>query len=217
MNREGACSPASAPEAQARGSLRSSGAALYPFLMGADWNALDVSVQRFHGAAGDRRAAGQFQIHRGRSRLARLFASLLGLPAEGRDVATELAVEFRPASSPGSPGCEIWRRNFANQPLSSVQYLRGEKVLGERFGLVELSFHLSAHEGALLFEPLGAALVMGKLRLALPTFLRPHVQAKVTGAEGFPSRLKVSVQLALPFVGPILSYEGYLEPEEAKP
>jgi hypothetical protein len=185
--------------------------------MGADWNALDASVRSFHGATCNRQASGRFQIYRGRRTVARIFASLLGLPAEGRDVVTQLAVEFQPASSPQAPGREIWRRKFANRPLRSAQYMKEPGVLSERFGIIELSFHLSVHDGALLFESIAAALALGKIRLVLPSFLTPYVQATVTGVEGPSYRLDVSVQMVLALIGPVLSYEGYLDPEEARP
>lgn len=83
--------------------------------------------------------------------------------------------------------------------------------------MIELSFRLSADDGALLFQVIGAALVLAKLRLALPSFLTPRIQARVKDAEDFPDRFNVSVQIVLPAFGPILSYEGFLQPEEHEP
>jgi hypothetical protein len=214
MSSEARSAPVSATGLEARDSTDGVAGALYPFLMGADWTALDGSVQRFHGAVCDRGASGQFQIRRGRGRAARLLAFLLGLPVEGRDVATQLAVEYRPPSSSQSPGTETWRRNFAGQILSSTQYARGEKILAERFRTVELAFRLSADNGALLFESLGTAFAIGRLRLGLPSFLCARVHGRVTSVEGSSHRLHVSVEFELPLVGPVLSYEGYLDPSE---
>ena len=88
-------------------------------------------------------------------------------------------------------------------------------MLAERFGFVELSFHLRASQGALVFKPVAAALVAGPLRLPLPASLGPNVTATITGSERLPNSFEVSVHVAAPLVGTILSYQGHLEPQEA--
>ena len=90
-------------------------------------------------------------------------------------------------------------------------------MLAERFGWAELWFCLRVSEGALVVESTGAALVLGKLRVSLPRLLSPRIKATVRGATGFCNGLEISVEFALPLVGPVLCYEGYLEPEEERP
>jgi Domain of unknown function (DUF4166) len=187
---------------------------LYPRLLSADWDALDDRLKHFHWITGTRHGSGLFEISCGRAGLARFLAWLLRLPHEGRDVPTTLVIRCEHIPNREIGAAERWERTFGSRKLYSLQYASRQKFLAERFGMLELRFLLDVCDHALLFHPVGAAIAIGPLRLRLPPPLSPQIHARVAGLEGSASRLGVSVSVAAPWIGSVLSYEGYLEPQD---
>ena len=101
---------------------------------------------------------------------------------------------------------ETWRRVFEGRPFVTRQWAEGP-LLVERFGALELRFALQAGPGGLCFEQRGAALALGRWRLALPRPLWPRVEAFVSG-ELVP---RVEVELRLPLLGTLCRYAGALD------
>jgi len=190
---------------------------LYPRLRGANWDALDARLKHFHWITGTRHGSGRFEIRYGQARLARSLARLLRLPQEGRDVPTTLAIRREHIPNREIGDAEKWERTFGSRKLCSLQYACRQKFLVECFGILEMRFLLDACDRALLFHPVGTALAIGPLRLRLPLRLSLQVHARVAGLEGPPNRLGVTVSVAAPWVGLILSYEGYLESQYLNP
>jgi hypothetical protein len=189
------------------------GQALYPCLMGAEWNALDARLQSFHSAAKTRRGAGRFQVRHGDRKLARVLAWLLRLPRKGQDVPAQLLVRDGGIPAGGISAAEIWKRSFGERDLISLQYANPQGLLAERFGLTELWFRLEASDHSLVFVPAGGALVLGPIRISLPLRLSPQVHARVSASREFSQRFMVSVSLVVPWIGLLLAYDGYIEPE----
>ncbi len=88
----------------------------------------------------------------------------------------------------------------------------GEGELAERIGLLELRFRLEASDGSLVFRQVGAALLLGSLRLRLPAASAPRVDAREDPAGA--RQIRVHVRVALPAVGPLLTYEGTMNIED---
>jgi hypothetical protein len=111
---------------------------------------------------------------------------------------------------------EEWRRTFAGQPLVSLQSARADGLLRERMGRVETRFQLKVVEGVLIYESVGAAFCLGRLRLRLPRWLSPRVTASERPV-GEGELLDVSVEVRLPLLGRLIAYEGKLTLIESTP
>jgi hypothetical protein len=181
-------------------------AGLYERLVGAGWETLDEPVRRFHATAV--RAAGTFAVRRGRGRLARLLARLMGLPESGEAVPLLLRVTPR-------PGGERWRRSFAGRDFITEQSAGARSLLAERAGPVEMLFRLNAEGGALVYKHEALVLRAGPLRVPLPRRLAPRVEASERAGEG-DKGVRVSVRVTAPLVGLLIQYEGLVTTEEGE-
>jgi hypothetical protein len=179
---------------------------LYPQVLGADWHSLAEPVRRLHTPGAIVRAAGTFRVRRGTNRLARLLAWLACLPAECDSVDLQLVVT--PMGD-----TEEWRRHFGGRPFATIQGARGGLLI-ERTGLTELWFELDVVDGALRYQSTRSALRLAFVRVPLPSWLSPRVQASETQMAGMVS---VSVEVWLPLLGRLIAYEGTLTSIETKP
>jgi len=179
--------------------------ALYARLLGASWPQLAEPVRFAHAARSTMHARGRFRIEHGRSHLARFLARLLRLPRASEAAETRLVI------TPHADG-ELWRRTFDDRCLDTRQYQAGAGELAERFGVLEFRFRLEVAEGSLLFRQLEAAFLLGSIRLPLPAAWAPKVDAREDPAG--PHRIKVDVRIALPALGPVLTYDGIIDIED---
>jgi hypothetical protein len=182
---------------------------LYPRLLGRAWGGLSEPVRGLHHGAWAVRASGRFDVRRGRGTLASWLCGLLRLPADGGQLPVRL--EVRP-----HPRGESWHRTIGGIALATEQSERAGGRLAERFGPMELLFRLQAVDGALVFEQTGAALRLGPLRLPLPRFAWPRVEARAWAADGGRG-MRIQVRLGAPLAGPLLTYEGLIEEEVPEP
>ena len=180
---------------------------LYPRLLGSQWPTLGAAVRSLHllPGGGTLRASGCFRVRWGRSPAAAALARLLRLPRPADRVPTSLSV------ASGGDG-ELWRRVFGDRELSTLQQDGGDGLLVERLGWLELRFRLVVSGPALRYEPAGAALRFGPWAVALPRPLAPTVHAGEAPGDG--EKTCVSVEVTLPVVGLLLSYDGWMRPEE---
>ncbi len=180
-------------------------APLYARVMGEAWTRVAEPIRLAHIADPIVRARGHFRIEHGSHPCARFCARVLRLPDPGAAAETRLVVT-------ASSGGEQWLRTFAGRHLETRQYLSGMSELAERFGLLELRFRLDAVDGSLVYEQLSAALVFGPLRVRIPVWWAPRVEAREDPAG--PKRTVVTVRVILPFIGPLISYGGTIELED---
>jgi hypothetical protein len=171
---------------------------LYARAMGPSFAALPTSLQALHEVLRDGGASGEAEVRRGRNPLARLIASALGFPVEG---AHRLHVAF--AEKEGS---ERWTRDFSGRTFSSLLSERDGR-LTERFGPVRFAFDLPSDSS-------GLKMVIRRWWLGplpLPLFLAPTSEAREWEEEG---RFHFDVPIALPLLGPLVHYRGWLEPSD---
>jgi len=180
-------------------------AGLYARLLGPHWCELAGVVQRLHSKGGVR-AAGLFRVRHGSTRLARFAARVMGLPSEGMNVDLRLIV------TPSSRG-ERWRRYFAGRPFATRQSA-SEGMLIEQAGFGEMRLELGVREGSLHYQSRNVALRLGQFRVGLPRWLAPSVTALERPDV---DAVRVAVEVRLPFVGVLITYEGVLNRVEAKP
>jgi hypothetical protein len=173
---------------------------LYERILKGSWSQLDEAVRRLHAESTVVRVAGTFRIRHGAGRLVRLLAWLARLPAAGEAVDVGLII------TPLNHG-EEWRRTFAGRPLVSRQYERGDALLAERVGLLEMRFRLEVVAGILFYKSKSAALCLGPLRLPLPGWFAPRLAAREqpdADREG----AYVAIEMSLPLLGLLVAYEG---------
>lgn len=169
--------------------------ALYERVLGPAFAKMPHAVRSMHGVLRDDGASGRGTVTRGESRLARLVAALFGFPAEGEHA---LQVSFCERD-----GAETWTRDFSGNRFKCELSQDGD-FLVERFGLLRFGFHLAADDK-------GLAMHLKRWwlwRLPLPLALAPRSLAR-EWQEGV--RFHFDVPIALPLIGLVVHYRGWLE------
>lgn len=169
-------------------------APLYQRVMGSTFTQLSRPVSAMHEVFGDGGASGEAVVTRGQSPAARLVAGLFGFPAAGKH---ELHVSFEEHG-----GIEQWIRDFSGQRFSShLSEERGRLV--ERFGPFRFAFDLLVRDSGLSMEIRQWSL----LRIRLPLVLAPRSNAYEWAED---ERFHFDVSIALPVIGPVVHYRGWL-------
>ncbi|HJR74823.1 MAG TPA: DUF4166 domain-containing protein [Luteimonas sp.] len=171
---------------------------LFQKLLGAPFFRLPDSVRALHSVRGEGRYAGRATIARGRNPIARLCAAVVGLPPSVSDVPT--TVDFRTDATG-----ETWQRSFGSHRLRS-RLRAHDGLLRERLGPVQFRFALHVSDGAIWWQTVGVR-VFGVLPLPVSWFA--DVRCREREHEG---RYEFLVEASLPLVGPLIRYEGWLEP-----
>lgn len=171
---------------------------LFQQVLGAPYYTLPDSVRALHAIRGEGRYAGRVTVTRGRGLLARLCAAAARLPRAMSDA--PLTVTFL-ADARG----ERWRRDFAGARMHSRLW-RGRHGLEERLGLLRLRFALHVDAGVLYWNVTGVR-VLGLLPLPRAWFEGVYCQERERDG-----RYAFLVEAALPLAGPLIRYEGWLEP-----
>lgn len=169
---------------------------LYARAMGRPiFDRLPPAVRAIHQVLRDDGSRGAATVTRGRNPLAWLIGRLVGFPPAGEH---ELHVHFEEED-----GVETWTRRFSGKGFHSRLSLR-RGLLTERLGLTTFAFELPADESGL--EMILRAWWLGPLRM--PLFLGPRCAAREWDEDG---RFRFDVSIALPPIGNIATYRGWLE------
>lgn len=168
---------------------------LYRRVMGPAFSHLSEPVCEMHEVFGDGGAKGEAVVSRGRSLAARIVAGLFRFPPAGKH---PLHVSFEEEN-----GTERWIRDFSGRCFSSrLSEEKGRLV--ERFGALRFAFDLLPHGNGLSMEMRGWTF----LGVRLPLFLAPRSIAYEWAEE---DRFHFDVSIALPLIGLIVHYRGWLE------
>lgn len=163
---------------------------------------LPEPIRALHDNVSRARWSGRADITGASNPLAFIAARIVGIPRAARDV--DVTVEFEVRD-----GVERWQRSFAGRPFVSLQYAGEGADVGtviERFGA--LSFALrNTLDGAGLSQEIAAAYVLG-IRLPRALWPRVHARERLDGQ----GRFTFDVGIALPLLGRLVAYKGWLKP-----
>jgi hypothetical protein len=181
---------------------------LYVRVIGDAWAQVAEPIRRVHASHSIIRASGRLRVEDGRHFLARMLARMLRLPRPTAAAETHLTVTAGPEG-------EHWQRTFNGRRLKTRQYESNTFELAEQFGVLEFRFRLDASGGNLLYVQQEAAVLFGPVRLRIPAAWAPRVEAREDPAG--PTRIKVAVRVALPGIGQLIAYDGFVDIEDLRP
>jgi len=176
-------------------------APLYRQLLGSAFDTLPSSLQRLHGSTAERRWRGHAEVRCGKGLLARIAGAIMGFPKASARV--PVTVAFTPEKNG-----ERWTRDFGGTRFSSLQSRgtgRNANLLVERFGPLAFAMALVAEQDRLYLVPRR----WSAFGVPMPRFLMPHgtsFEHETGGSFHF------DVEIAMPFIGPIVHYRGSLDP-----
>lgn len=171
---------------------------LFQRALGAEFFHLAPVVKQLHGMQGNHVWRGEGRVMRGNGVLAALCARATQLP--GNIPVAAVAVRFE-----ASPEQETWQRTFNDARFSSRLRLR-DGLMQERLGPIHFAFRLYRHEDEIRWT-VERARLFGLLPLPAAWF--DAVRCREFERDG---RYHFDVDAAMPLVGQIVRYEGWLEP-----
>lgn len=174
----------------------------YSGILGPVFSDLPAQMQALHRPGKLAVWTGRANVACGKGLLAPLVAALFRFPKAGQD--QPVSVTF----TTDAQGRETWARRFGARLMRSTQEAgtgRDEALIVERFGPFRFGLALDWDGSRLQIIPRR----WGIGRLPLPRFLMPHGPA---WEEVKDDRFRFHVEIILPLIGPVVRYEGWLEP-----
>ncbi len=169
--------------------------------LGRDFNTLPDRLQDLHDVTGRRVWNGQATITRSANPFANLVANLFRFPKSGKDQPITVTMVR-------DDGKEVWTRTINGRDWVSclTPDVTQNGRVWERFGPFRFAIDLTvANDG--LHYPVFAGKFLG---LPLPRLILPKSETREAVDEA--GRATFDVALSLPFLGPIVRYEGWLQP-----
>ncbi len=177
----------------------------YPQTLGPIFDDLPPLLQQLHRPGPRSVWRGRAEVTRGKNLMALLVATLFRFPKAGFGQPVEVTFTTDPQ------GRETWTRRFGAQPMRSTQEAgsgRDAALIVERFGPFRFGLALDWDGTRLQIIPRR----WGIGPLPLPLWLMPHGPAWEDVQDG---RFRFHVQIILPLIGPVVRYDGWLEPVKA--
>ncbi|MFG1349744.1 DUF4166 domain-containing protein [Xanthobacter autotrophicus] len=175
--------------------------ALFAEAIGPDLRLLPQPLVDLHAVIDVRRWHGEAEVTHGPGVVARLVRAVMRFPRAGGAVRVGVTMERRGSG-------EVWVRDFAGQRFRShlTRNTAGPGVR-ERFGLLSFDIGLAVRAGRLWYPVVGGRLA----GVPLPRALLPSsTSCESVDAAG---RACFDVAIALPLVGPVIRYRGWLVPD----
>lgn len=170
--------------------------ALFPMLLGSEWDALDEPVRRMHSDAPRLRARGEAEVGGATNIGARLLRHVVGLPVPGTQRPLEFSIEREGTR-------EVWKRDFAGSTMRSVLDPAGNS-LREQLGPMAFLFDLHRDGNAIEWKLRGTRL----LGMPVPRWMSGNVLSVSGSRDG---RYTFEVDVQMPLIGKLVSYRGWLE------
>jgi hypothetical protein len=172
---------------------------LYARLLGSRWDILPAPLRLVHSPAPRLDLSGQVKVDGAGNAPARLVRWILGFPQPGEERPISVVIETTKRG-------ERWTRSIGDRQFSSeLSLARKEELLQERFGPLIFTMTLPSDER-------GLGMIFAGWRLGplpLPAFLAPRIGAREFVDDR--GRFNFDVALALPLIGRIVAYRGWLE------
>lgn len=176
----------------------------FELALGEAFATLAPAVRAAHRAGPVTRMRGIAEVRRATTPLAVFIAALFGMPR------AEAPVEVKVVKRLG-PDKEVWTRHFAGARMESRLRVVGPGLVSESFGPFTFDMKVAAENGALAMRVVGWRI--GPLRL--PSWLAPRSVA--TERQDDEGRFRFDVPIALPLIGRLTHYSGWLALEEVEP
>lgn len=177
----------------------------YPQTLGPIFPDLPPLLQQLHRPGPRSVWRGRAEVTRGKGLRVPLVAALFRFPKAGLGQPVEVTF------TTDAQGRETWTRRFGAQVMRSTQETgtgRNAALIVERFGPFRFGLALDWDGTRLQIIPRR----WGIGPLPLPRWLMPHGPAWEEVQAG---RFRFHVEIILPLIGPVVRYEGWLEPVEA--
>ncbi|MBL9046799.1 MAG: DUF4166 domain-containing protein [Tabrizicola sp.] len=178
----------------------------YPQTLGPVFDDLPRLLQQLHRPGPRSLWRGRAEVTRGRGFLVPLVAALFRFPKAGMSQPVEVTF------TTDARGRETWTRRFGTRVMQSTQETgtgRDEALIVERFGPFRFGLALDWDGTRLQLIPRRWGIGL----LPLPRWLMPHGPAWEEERDG---RFRFHVEIILPLIGPVVRYEGWLDPVEAR-
>jgi NAD(P)-dependent dehydrogenase (short-subunit alcohol dehydrogenase family) len=171
-------------------------------LLGADYDILPAVIRNGHDVSGVLVLEGRADATSPDGIITAIFSRVFRFPRGGANM--PLRVEMRGEND----GSETWTRIYPDVTMRSN--LRNAdpstQCLDEVFGPIAIRLKWRATDVSLTLSPIGARL----FGIPLPSFLCPRSIARETVDNN--GRFQFDVDIAMPLIGPIVRYRGYLVP-----
>jgi hypothetical protein len=174
---------------------------LYRRVLDVAWDGLPEPIRDLHQVETRRRFEGRAVVDRGRGLFARLIGALYRFPGAGSDIPVSVLLERRQDG-------ELWQRTFAGRTFRSFQTEgRGPSayLIDERFGPVSVGLALVTNKGHLDYVVRRWTF----LGIPMPMFMAPGGRTFEFVEDG---RFRFHVEIAHPWFGLIVRYQGWLTP-----
>jgi saccharopine dehydrogenase-like NADP-dependent oxidoreductase len=176
----------------------------FELALGKRYEAAPTPVGAAHRGGPVTRLRGLARVQGASSPLAALFARLFGMPRAGPAAPVRVTMRLDRDE-------EVWTREFGARRMRSRLRAVRPGMVRESFGPFGFDMKLSVDEGALTMTIVGWRLGP----IPLPAFLAPRSTAiESVDAEG---RFRFDVPIALPLIGRLTHYSGWLELETSHP
>ncbi len=169
--------------------------------LGGDFLNAPPAVRAAHQAGPVTRLRGEASIAPPSSPIAALVARLFGMPRASAAQTLRVTKDL-------SPEGEVWTRQFGDRRMRSRLRAIAPGIVRESFGPFGFDMRVSADAEALSMSVIGWRIGA----MPLPSWLAPRSTATETmDAQG---RVRFDVPIALPLIGRLTHYSGWLVPEE---
>lgn len=175
----------------------------FDIALGKSFDALPAAIRVVHRSGPVTRLRGEASVRGAASPLAALFARLFGMPAVAPSVPVRVTMRLNAQR-------EVWTRQFGARRMESRLRAVRPGVVRESFGPFDFDMRVTAADGALAMTIVGWRVGA----LPLPAFLAPRSTATESVDEH--GRFRFDVPIALPLVGRLTHYSGWLEVEEVE-
>lgn len=171
--------------------------------LGEAFEALPAAIRAAHRSGPATRLRGEASVQGASSLLASIFAHLFGMPSTTASVPVRVTMRL-------DADKEVWTRQFGARRMQSRLRSPRPGIVRESFGPFDFDMKVSAEHGVLSMTIIGWRLGP----IPLPAFLAPRsTAAESVDAHG---RFHFDVPIALPLIGRLTHYSGWLELEEVE-